>query len=486
MTFPKFDPNLGVLTGIEFTLVGQLEGTAKFESLDSQAAQVIVGMESIVRLQRPDTSQILISQPSAQAQATVASYDGLLDYVGTSGATYPRLVGVDIAESQTITTPADLALFSGAGAIDLPVVTSGAAAGRGAGNIALSYITTASAAVTVTYHFEQPAITIKKYTNGEDADVVTGPMLQVNDPVTWTYIITNTGALDLIEVTLSDDREGAITCPQTALAIGEAMLCTHIGIAKAGQYSNTGTVTGKTIPDANNVQRTVTDSDPSHYIASTLAQCPTDINGVLSLPNVQYLGQGANSYELPTGFEKFIVKRYVRTDNPPFSFNLEIGMTNANGQRIYVSPAGTPRPERVWACAGECTFIPHLDGEVKLGYLVPGLTIGAVVIDDDNDARLNSWLVDGNVNNPYQTITDQQMVEYLSLDVPFAGHWSYLAKDSIGMVAICVVGDATALQVKSGMSNGRQDPLPTDQATTPVNDTPTSKLYLPAVYANQE
>ena len=38
-----------------------------------------------------------------------------------------------------------------------------------------------------------PAIAIKKYTNGEDTDNPTGPVVAVGSIVTWTYVVSNTG-----------------------------------------------------------------------------------------------------------------------------------------------------------------------------------------------------------------------------------------------------------------------------------------------------
>ena len=110
-----------------------------------------------------------------------------------------------------------------------------------------------------------PAIVLKKYTNGFDADTPTGPLLIIGSAVTWTYVITNIGNVDLFAITLVDNIQGVITCPLNVLAVGEGMTCTVIGIAQAGQYANTGVVTGTSSFDE---QTQVTSTDPSHYFGS--------------------------------------------------------------------------------------------------------------------------------------------------------------------------------------------------------------------------
>ncbi len=113
-------------------------------------------------------------------------------------------------------------------------------------------------------------VDIEKATNGHDADAAPGVDLQVGDAVTWSYVVTNTtpaGAdvQDLSDIVVIDDKEGAVTCPKTTLAVGESMTCTaKHGTAVAGQYENTATVTGHPA-DSSEV---VGDSDPSHYYAS--------------------------------------------------------------------------------------------------------------------------------------------------------------------------------------------------------------------------
>ena len=105
------------------------------------------------------------------------------------------------------------------------------------------------------------AIDVEKATNGVDADVITGPSILVGDTVTWTYVVTNTGNVDLDSIVLTDDIEGVITCPATTLAVGDSFTCTATGIATLGQYVNNADVAGVD-PQGN----TVTDADPSHYI----------------------------------------------------------------------------------------------------------------------------------------------------------------------------------------------------------------------------
>ncbi|HEY1277356.1 MAG TPA: VWA domain-containing protein, partial [Thermoleophilaceae bacterium] len=64
------------------------------------------------------------------------------------------------------------------------------------------------------------AIDVEKATNGADADTGTGPFVPVGGPVTWTYVITNTGNTPLTGVTLEDDQLGTIACGSGTLAPG--------------------------------------------------------------------------------------------------------------------------------------------------------------------------------------------------------------------------------------------------------------------------
>ncbi|MDL9978791.1 DUF7507 domain-containing protein [Microbacterium sp. ASV49] len=124
----------------------------------------------------------------------------------------------------------------------------------------------------------QPQVTIKKATNGQDADTGTGPIVNVGSDVRWTYVVKNTGNVPLTDVTVTDDKVAAsdIVCEGVAgnivanLAAGDSVTCTATGKATVGQYANMGTVVGTgpttTDVDGNTVPgSTVTSEDPSHY-----------------------------------------------------------------------------------------------------------------------------------------------------------------------------------------------------------------------------
>jgi len=106
-----------------------------------------------------------------------------------------------------------------------------------------------------------PAVKIEKSTNGEDADDAPGPSILVGSAVTWRYVVTNTGTINLTDVVVVDDRGVSVNCvSQTNLPAGQTMTCSGTGVATRGQYSNGGKVT------AASALGSVDDSDPSHYL----------------------------------------------------------------------------------------------------------------------------------------------------------------------------------------------------------------------------
>ncbi|MEM7538535.1 MAG: SdrD B-like domain-containing protein, partial [Chloroflexota bacterium] len=114
---------------------------------------------------------------------------------------------------------------------------------------------------------ESRGIRVEKSTNGEDADSAPGPAIGVGETVTWEYVVTNVGNVNLEDITVNDDQEGDITgfCPADKvafLAVGDSFTCTVTDIAVAGQYRNEVTVEGFV---ENLSGENVSDTDVSHY-----------------------------------------------------------------------------------------------------------------------------------------------------------------------------------------------------------------------------
>ncbi len=143
-----------------------------------------------------------------------------------------------------------------------------------------------------------PAIRLQKATNGLDSDEPTGAFIPVDDAVTWTYEVRNTGNMILDNVSVVDDQAVPVTCPLTTLypsfldpasedfipdhplfdeTGASTMTCTvdQAFAAQLGQYANVGRVTANpravpvADPSAPPVDETfpaeVRDDDPSHY-----------------------------------------------------------------------------------------------------------------------------------------------------------------------------------------------------------------------------
>jgi len=427
LQLPRFDPTLGILTEIDFALQGKVRGLARIENLDAAAATVIAESFATVRLQRPNGSFLSQVTPVASRSAALAAFDGEIDFQGASGTAIDQIDGLDISEQTILTTPTELAAYTGSGFMLLQVDTTGSSKASGAGNLALSFSTLASAAITITYHFEQPAITLKKATNGFDADLIPGPLLSPGTTVTWSYTIANTGNLPLQDLTLVDDQEGDITgsCPKHELAVGETIICTATGVARLGQYANTATVSG-TVPavlpgEPHHVHAT----DPSHYYGTALALCPTGAAGEVLMPNLLYLGEGPGTYTLPAGYQQLVVKKLS-----PLRF-----ATLATSS--YQAAPRTGAPERVWACAGHCVFTVGHRQVLAFGELPANVQLHMALLDDDTDERVNTLFADGNLEQPIVQIEPQRLTTTFSYTVPFAAVWSFYAADSIG-VYICV------------------------------------------------
>lgn len=125
-----------------------------------------------------------------------------------------------------------------------------------------------------------PGITLEKLTDGEDADVGTGPELIVGEMATFTYVADNTGNVDLIDVTVTDDVLGEICIVDRIIPNGRA-ICEATALVTEGQYVNVGTVTATgVLPNGDPLPEPVTDEDSSHHVGIVPGPaCATTMHG---------------------------------------------------------------------------------------------------------------------------------------------------------------------------------------------------------------
>ena len=167
----QFDPAMGTLTGIQFTLTGTVLGTVKFESFDSLASTVTSNLAATITLLRPDNTTIAVVLPTVSATTNLTAYDGILDFGGTSGRTFANVTNTLSVTPAVMSSAADLALFQGLGSITLPVTASASSSAAGAGNLDTSFNTTAGANGSVTYFYNttstpEPSTTILMLSSG--------------------------------------------------------------------------------------------------------------------------------------------------------------------------------------------------------------------------------------------------------------------------------------------------------------------------------
>ena len=195
------------------------------------------------------------------------------------------------------------------------------------------------------YFGVNPSVTIVKLTNGPasppaDADVVPGPTITAGLPVTWTYRITNTGNVTLTNLSVGDNREGVITptlCTPSLvglqLAPGAGVVCNLVGVARAGQYSNTGMVTATNAMSNNRqITPTVTANNLSHYLG---VQPPADNSAIAGLGD--YVWVDVNHNGVQDADEVGLGDVSVRLRNADTNAELAVTRTNASGYYSFTN-----------------------------------------------------------------------------------------------------------------------------------------------------
>jgi hypothetical protein len=237
VTVPRFDPALGTLQSVAITFTGSIVGSASAESLDTSATTVTETFQGQIILTRPDLSTLASVLPQAQFVDTFTSFDGTLDFMGTSGTQH-----MNVTATQTVTVnvppPAgDLALFTGPignpGTITLPVTATGTSTATGSGNLITQFTQDASADIQVCYNY-LPNV----------PPVFTCPGLQmasVGVPMSFQICASDVDTTDTVTLTVNALPAGGTLTPP--LPASGNPICTTFNWTPTNSQVGTTTVT---------------------------------------------------------------------------------------------------------------------------------------------------------------------------------------------------------------------------------------------------
>lgn len=153
-SIPQFDGSLGTLTSVDVKLDGTVSGDAKGESLDASDSVVTLDLRAEISINVGTATNLLQATAVASETFNASAFDGTIDFLGTSGATFEDITGTDTVMVTYTAADAAFADFAGGGDVAINCVGEGDSQGSGAGNLITQFNTDAECSVMVTYNFD--------------------------------------------------------------------------------------------------------------------------------------------------------------------------------------------------------------------------------------------------------------------------------------------------------------------------------------------
>ena len=203
---PKFDPALGDLTGISITTSGQLSTTVRVENTDTAPQTLTSTVKAVLTAFGPAIGSLVAQSPLEFIGTFSAStFDGLIDFTGSSGVVFPTKV-VTATAGVDLTDAASLLTYTGAGTLPISLTTLGSASAVGSSNINLSLSTRADGQLLAVYgYIPSRCIKVGTYTIREQQPPTYDDGLDTNDNL--TPIPGSSGGRDTITVQVTTGQD---------------------------------------------------------------------------------------------------------------------------------------------------------------------------------------------------------------------------------------------------------------------------------------
>lgn len=147
----QFNPALGTLTSVQYTLTGTVNGTAAYEHDGPTPADITLNLSAEINVDTPGGSIAVTVTPLATVTESATAFDLVLDFDGTSGGTLAGLTDTDTASATLVT---DLTPFIGLGDIILAAEALANSNGTGSGNLFTRFTSSADATLTISYFYD--------------------------------------------------------------------------------------------------------------------------------------------------------------------------------------------------------------------------------------------------------------------------------------------------------------------------------------------
>eukprot|EP00899_Mesostigma_viride_P011538 jgi/Mesvir1/20385/Mv12290-RA.1 len=157
---PQYDRGCGALQSVSISFVGEVTGSAAVENwLANPASRVTLNNAAQIVVSRSPVAgggTLFVANPKQSQVANLGAYDGIMDFGGSSGATFSGLSA--IVSNSTTLTAIDMDEFVSAtagtvGQVFFPTTAVAASQTSGDGIVITSYRTLAAATISVRYKF---------------------------------------------------------------------------------------------------------------------------------------------------------------------------------------------------------------------------------------------------------------------------------------------------------------------------------------------